>query len=190
MSLRSLGCAILAAMLVTGCSFQQTLDAAIDPERQQQIIANAQAFCGGNPASLLPQMHPDLRAQIEPQLPQVPSQCVQGNVPWQIAEFNISASTDTSGSQRQQAVTVIGGTDAGPWTRLKFDYRQVNDQPMQIMALNLEGVTERPAELDTKAMIGTIMTGLLVGGLLFVGLIIGLIVWLVRRRRRQPGIGG
>jgi hypothetical protein len=185
MTLRSILTALVAALLLGGCSFQATLDAMVDRERQQQIISTAQTLCGANPGSLLPQMHPDLQQQSVALLPQIASQCPTTQTQWQLTTFQFNANSDASGSSRTESAVVVAGGDAGPWTQVDLSYQQLNGGPAQIISWNVAAVQQKPESLAAIAIWDSVRIWIMAGALLFFGAIIALIIWLVRRSRRK-----
>jgi hypothetical protein len=189
MFVRMLLAPLLAIMLLAGCSFQQTLNAMVDEERQAALIQTAQTLCS-NPAALRDQFSSELWAQSEPLFPQLPSQCPpHGGFAWRLTTFQFNSAADVGGdsSRREYAVIVAGG-DSPPWTEVELNYESRNGGPLQIVGWNAQRLETRPPSLTFIDNWEKVRFWIAIGVVLVVLLISGLIFWLVRRRRQRGGI--
>lgn len=176
----------ICALLLSGCSFQQTLDQMVSTARQAEIVRTAQALCA-DPAALQTQMEQSLWAQSQPLFPQLPTQCPEtANVAWRLTDyrFNTSVSTGTATDRRETAI-VIAGNDAGPWSQVQLNFAQAGTAPAQIIGWNVTRTATRPPSLTFIDNWDNVRAYVAIGILLVSALIIGLIVWFVRRRRRK-----
>ncbi|MEQ1509073.1 MAG: hypothetical protein ABL909_01565 [Sphingopyxis sp.] len=177
--------ALLGALLLGGCSFQSTINAIASEERQQEVIATAQAICA-NPQSMRDRFAPELWAQLEPQLPQLSASCPATDAVYQITGVSIDTESTTSApSQRREDISVVAGSEAGPWTVFEFVFRQAGNGPMLITTMNTEKTATMPGYLaDVQAWNDSVNTVRIVGAIIL-ALIVGGIWLLVRRSRRR-----
>lgn len=171
-------CAILA-----GCSYQATLDKLVSRERQAEIIAIGERFCT-DPVSLQLKLHADLVKSVADALPLLPRECPGEGATWQLASYQWNTSID-NGRKRQQEEAVVVGTGKGKWTTVSLRFYAENDAPMTVVSWNVLGRTTKP---DALTFIENFERGakvMRIAGPLVALAILGLILWLVRRRRAK-----
>jgi hypothetical protein len=181
--------ALLPALLLTACSFQQSLDAVVSHERQAALIATARAACA-DAASLQSQFAPERWADVEPTLAELRGQCPRaGGTDWRLTTFQFNSATTAAGtpSRREYAVAIAGG-GAGPWTEVELNYEQIGTGPMQIIGVNVRRLNERPQSLVFAERWEQVRLWGAVGLAVLALLLMGLVIWLVRRSRRRGGL--
>jgi hypothetical protein len=178
-----------AFLALTGCSFEQTMDAMIDRQRQEQIVAAARTLCT-NPMALEAQFAPEIWTQSQPLFPQIAAQCPPGGGDnWKLTTFRFNSASNADGSSsRQENTVIVAGAENGPWTEVILNYNRVNDGPLQIVGWNVQRLTERPPSLIFRDNWESLRIVGVIGGLIVLGLIIALVTWLVRRRRQGKSL--
>jgi hypothetical protein len=177
--------AMLAMALLSGCSFQQRMDAVLDRQRQGQLVATARTLCI-DPQVLRSQFRPDIwngnAAQFVRQLDQCPP---GGGDDWELAtfRFNTAVSADGTPSRQEYAIVVAGG-DEGPWTETELRYESVNDQPAQIIGWTVRRRADLPESLGQKDSWERFRLYSWFGGVALLALAVGLLTWAIRRRRQ------
>ncbi len=173
----------LLLFLLTGCSFQATLDKMVSPERQKEIIATAERFCT-DPKSTASLLHPEIAGTAAEAAPLLPRECPEGPATWQLASYNWKTNSTNGLSQQQEEVVVVGEAK-GKWTTVSLRFYAENGAPLQIVEWNVLGSATRPEALvfidqyEAGAKVMRIAVPLI---LLAIG---GLIFWLIRRNRAK-----
>jgi LPXTG-motif cell wall-anchored protein len=173
-------------MLAAACSFQQALDRLVSPERQAELVRIAQTLCR-DPQSLQNRFAPGVFERSLPVFADRASLCPsETNVRWRVTNYNFNTASDINGRvDRRDSVLVVAGDQDGPWTEIQLNFQRLDDATPLIISWHIGRMTTRPPalafidgwEASRKWLIAALIAGL--------ALLSGLVVWFIRRRKRQ-----
>lgn len=179
---------LLFASLVTACSMQgmiETMTSEEDRAFAQSFIDNIQA---GDSATLQEMVDPDLWKESAGQLQQAAALFPEGDSETQIIAYSMNSDGLGEFARTEREFTLVT-TDQTHWTTTRIKTFQEGGDPV-IISWNVDGSSERPADMEMMENVGTVfMWAGIIALLIFVGIIV-LIVWLVRRSRRKANTNG
>ncbi len=185
-----LGCGAAIMALTAGCSFQATVDAMVDSERQAAIIADARQLCE-NAAGMQPKFEPQLWRETQQQLPALAAECPPDAADYALTtyRFNTNATAGAGTVMQEDAVIVAGPASsaaaAGPWSEIALTYVSENARPAKIIGWQIRKTAEKPASLGIVESWDASVMWVRLGGGIVLALLVGGVIWLVRRRRAR-----
>ncbi|MEM8697409.1 MAG: hypothetical protein AAGE05_15415 [Pseudomonadota bacterium] len=175
--------ALLGMALLTACSMQGMIETMTSDEDQamaQQFVDNIRDRDG---AALEAMVDPDLWKISAEQFEQAADFFPSGTGETRIISYSMNSDGLGEGARVEKDFTLVT-TDETHWTTTRFSTFQEGGDPV-IVAWNVEGSNEPPADLEVMETVGTVfMWAGIIALLLFVGVVV-LIVWLVRRSKRK-----
>lgn len=179
---------LLFASLATACSMQGMIEAMTSEEDRafaQSFVDNIQA---GDSAALQEMVDPELWKESAGQLEQAATLFPDGDSETQIIAYSMNSDGLGEFARTEREFTLVT-TDQTHWTTTRLKTFQEGSDPL-IISWNVDGSSERPADMEMMENVGTVfMWAGIIALLIFVGIIV-LIVWLVRRSRRNANNNG
>lgn len=177
--------ALMSVLLLTGCSFQSTLDKMVSRERQAEIVSLGERFCVDSVSlSKADVLHPEVVASVRDAAELLPGECPADKASWQLASYQWTTNITDGTKQRQEEAVVVGeGRDK--WTTISLRFYAEGDAPMQIVTWNVLGSREKPAALLFVEQYDTTANALRYALPITFALIVALIFWMVRRHRAK-----
>lgn len=174
---------LVLIVLAGACSLRSAMQAMTSPEDRAFAQAMVDHLRRADSAWLEQQFDPQLWAQSGKQLGEVPA--MYPNVPGttEIVSFSTSTNMTNGRTERDKAFTLVthGG---GRWTVTQFRLHSTGG-PERVVQWSVVPHSTAPPELTMMEAWDRALPWFW-GGLLFVlALVVGLIVWLVRRSRRR-----
>jgi hypothetical protein len=176
---------VAGVLLLSGCSFQATLDKMIPPARQDYYSWFAKKICT-QPGAVRAVFAPDLRVSLDAAIAKLPAECPLGTATWQVASYSWRANAINGATERIEEIVIVG-TGKGRWTTVDLRQQQLGDKPALIVAWRVVGSDTPPPALqyidkfdDNVAVIR--IAGPL-GALLFIAMTLWIIRWQSRKHR-------
>jgi hypothetical protein len=178
----SIVAAAWGTVLLSGCSFQSTLDNMVSRERQAELVALGRGFCT-DPSGLEKALHPGVRQSVKAAEAALPGECPSKDAKWELASYRWD--TNVTDVKRQQEDAVIVGTSKGKWTSVSLRLYGENDAPKLIVRWHVVAGTKPPEALQFIEQYDATVRVLrfVAGGIVLAAA--GLIYWFIRRRRAQ-----
>ncbi len=173
----------LGAALLSGCSFQTTLDKLVPRERQAELVSVSGTLCS-DPVAVTPELHAEIANSVREAAAKIPAECPGQGASWRLASYQVSANVQNGQSQRQEEAVVIG-KGSEKWTTVTLRYYAENGAPMKIVAWNVLGSATKPEALtfvENFDRMARIMSVAVPAILLAIAALAG---WLIVRWRRK-----
>jgi hypothetical protein len=179
---------LLFAGLLAACSMQgliETMTSEEDRAMVQDFVDNIQAR---DSDALQAMVDPDIWKESSGQLDAAADVFPTGESQTQIIAYSVHTSDLGANARTEKEFTLVT-TDETHWTTTTISTFQSGGDPA-ITAWNVEGSSERPADLETMETVGRVFMWMGIFGLLFLVGIVVLIVFLVRRSSRKKNNAG
>jgi hypothetical protein len=183
-------CAGAIIALTAGCSFQASVDAMVDRERQAAIVADARQLCD-NVAGMQPKFEAQLWREVERQMPALAAECPPDGADYALTtyQFNSNATVGAGNIRQEQAVIVAGpdtGSNAeGPWSEIALTYVSENAGPVRIVGWHIQKMPQKPASLSFVESWDASVLWVRLGIAILLAVLVGGTIWILRRRQVQ-----
>ncbi|MBC7986967.1 MAG: hypothetical protein H7X93_09935 [Sphingomonadaceae bacterium] len=176
-------CALVALGALAACSLQGAIDAMVSDEDREMVEEFIDDIRDGNLEDLREEFDEDIWAQSEPQLEAAAELFPEGDSETRFVAYSVNSNLD-DGDRRTTKEFRVLTTDEDTWTITQIDTTAVNGR-QRITAWNVEAYDEEPEEVAVLESAGTVMLWFSIIGLAFLIGVVVLIVWLIRRSRRN-----
>ena len=175
---------MVTAGVLAGCSFQSVINRVVDPARQAAIIADARHFCT-NIEQLRPQFDAEAWAHSAQDFASISRECPRGAADYAITGYRFNSFTASGGpTVLQEFATVVASTPSR-WAEIDVTYASRDGAPPRIVAWRVVGADAPPPSLATVKQWDDALVWFRLGGAVVLLLLIGGLVWLIRRVRRR-----
>ena len=174
---------LLFAALLAACSMQgmiETMTSEEDRAMVQDFVDNIQA---GDSAALEAMVDPEIWKDSVGQFEEAATMFPEGESETQIIAYSMHANSLDEGARTEKEFTLVT-TDETRWTTTTIATLQ-DGCPQRIVSWNVESSNEAPMEMETMETMGKVFMWMGIFALIFLGGIIALIVFLVRRSNRK-----
>jgi len=169
--------------MLAACTMEGMIDRMVGDEDQafvQQFVSDMRE---GDMAALEAVIDPDIWKDSAGEFDQAAASFPEGEGETRIISYSMNSTSLGDNAPTNKEFTVVT-TDDSYWTVTHINTYQRGSTPT-VTGWSVEGMDEPPAELEALETVGTVMTALAVGLLVFIAIVIWLIIFLVRRSNRK-----
>ncbi|MBC2778165.1 hypothetical protein [Parasphingopyxis marina] len=174
---------MLFAAMLAACTMEGMIDRMVGEEDQafvQQFVSDMRE---GDMEALEAVIDPDIWKESAGEFEQAAASYPEGEGETRIISYSMNSTSLGDNAPTNKEFTLVT-TDDSYWTVTRINTYQRGGSPT-VTAWSVEGMDEPPAEMEALETVGTVLTVAGIGLLIFVGIVIWLVVFLVRRSNRK-----